>query len=211
MGVSFDTRGMTDQMVALMFWNMYESAEVRFARRFFVGAEAVVDLGASLGVTGSHILDVMSTSGLLVSVEANPALGAQLAATLEAHAGGGQEVRVVNAAIAAHVGHADLSASHATWTSTLGAGGESVSVATTTLSTLLADHGIQTYCLMSDIEGMEASILWGDESALDCCQKAVFELHGEPDDVRRMMARLAELGLRIVADHGPVVACTRAT
>src|SRR5206468_12381240 len=52
-GLGFDTRGLSDRTVALLFWHMSASAAMRFARQSRAGSDVVVDRGASQGMRGS--------------------------------------------------------------------------------------------------------------------------------------------------------------
>src|ERR1700730_5213402 len=72
-GVAFDTHDARFRpgVEASLLWGVYEGAETRFIRAHLAGEEHVVELGASLGVTGSHTLTVMDPDGTYLAVEAN--------------------------------------------------------------------------------------------------------------------------------------------
>src|SRR5438874_9047975 len=99
-GIVFDTGGWDPRVEAKLAFRIYESAEIRFIRSFLTGAERAIELGGSLGVTGSHLLRVMVRAGELTSVEANSELIPILNRTLLAHSGG-RSVTVIHAAITA--------------------------------------------------------------------------------------------------------------
>lgn len=207
----FDTADpiVSRRVEAKLRFNLYEGAEIRFARRHLRGMDTLVDLGSSLGFTASHAVHAMGPKGRLVSVEANPALIGFLRRTLEEHARG-WDIRIENAAIAYGTETATLQFSDATMAGRLSELGTTVPA--TTLSALLERHGIGDYALLADIEGAEAQILTEDAGALSGCRRAVLELHDTPDlSVAEMIERFGACGLDLLHRRGPVVALARRT
>ena len=61
-GIVIDTSpsAFTSVVKAQLAFGIYESAEIRFIRKYLKGYSRVLELGASLGVTAAHILDVVA-------------------------------------------------------------------------------------------------------------------------------------------------------
>lgn len=188
---------------------MYESAEIRFIKRFLRGATNAIELGGSLGVTGSHLLNVLARDGELSSVEANPAVIPVLRHTLETHAHG-RRVTVTHAAITA-APTASLTVGATTLSSRLAPDGDPVPALS--LSDIAARAGAHNYALVSDIEGAEASFIY-DPTTLRGCSRMVIELHGTVHDGRvvssdEMLTALEHQGYTLLAREGDVCALER--
>lgn len=207
-GVTFDTTGMPRGIDARLLLRLYEDAEIRFVRKYLARQPMIVELGGSLGVVASHALAVADPAAHMVSVEANPALVSHLEQTLNAHRQPTQAVEVVHAAIMGHDEAVRLTIGDKWYGARVEEGGN-VEVRGLRLDSLLAERSIEKYALIADIEGAERHFLWGGENALSGCEAAVLELHGDHPMIRSMMTRLEELGLRVIDQHGPVVACQR--
>lgn len=221
-GLRIDASGsqFTDNVRAQMFWGLYEAAETRMIRRYLSGSKTVVELGSSLGVTSAHIASIMAPHGRLICVEANPSLAPLLLRATLRYGAHGLVVRVVHAAIADHDGEAQLqvarrSVSSKLWLPTSPAGEEKViSVPALTLRTVLEQHDLTEFDLVSDIEGAEAAFLLHDSSVLRRCRRAVLELHdtacgGAEVSVSDLLDALCLAGFRLVEQYGPVVAVER--
>lgn len=206
-GLRFDTTGLPSALNGSLLFGIYESAEVRFVQKYFTGQQSLVELGGSLGIVTSHALRVAGETARLVSVEPRADLIPFLRRNVAAHKKPRQNVSVVQAAVGDTNGPVRLALSARTdsgrVTSSHGAG--TVEVPGRRLSSLVEEHGIGEFALISDIEGAERHVLWGDEEALSSCRLVMFELHGSEGEVRRMIERLNELGLTVVDQHGPVV------
>jgi FkbM family methyltransferase len=219
-GLVFDTRdpAFPPSMRAGMLWGIHEGDETRYIRRYLGGVETVVELGSSLGITGSHALAGMAPHGRYVGVEANPELLAPLRATLDDHRDG-RSVTVRHAA----VGEEDGGSTQLTITGTpigshlsseRGGAGREVAVPTMTLQGVLDAEGVTgDYALISDIEGAERFFILGggDGGALARCTRAVLELH-ETDEasVEQLVAALTTVhGFEILERRGLVVALAR--
>jgi len=217
-GLIFDTHdeAFVPSVVAAMVWGVHESDEARMIRRHLAGHSTVVELGASLGVTGAHALSVMRRDGRYLGVEANPALIDVLRSTLDDHRAG-RSVEVVNAAISdgssasvSLVVGARPQNSHLA--SEPGGSGTTVDVPAAVLAKLLADHGVDgDYALISDIEGAERFFLFDEASGLGRCTTLVIELHdNERADVETMVGHLVDAwGFRVLERRGVVLALAR--
>ena len=187
---------------AEIFWGFYERNELKYIRRYLRRDLPVIELGASIGVTGAQVLRRIDSGGFVVSIEANAELLPTLRANLERHRRR-QKLVVEHAAV-------DYDGSRS-WT-TLASGSEHVSsslavmpsvgsqrVPRATLAELLAKHDVDRYVLICDIEGAEVGLFAYEEAALARCDQLLIELHGSPrdnaDEVRRLERRT---GLRLI-------------
>ena len=192
-GLVFDTTGWNPRAEAMLAFRMYESAEIRFVRRFLRGTQTAIELGGSLGVAGSHLLSVMRQPGSLTCVEANGRLIPLLERALRNHASGAQVV-VLHAAVAdseqvlLRVGESDLASRIAV---------HGVSTPGLSLAAIVASAGYLDYHLLSDIEGAEASFILGG-AGLERCSRMVIELH---DTVYRGRVITADDMLRALERH----------
>ena len=84
-GLRFDTSGFQSRTKAALAFGLYESTEIRFIKKYLVGAKVAVDLGASVGISGSHLMSLMREGGRLIAVEANPFLLEFLERSLRDH------------------------------------------------------------------------------------------------------------------------------
>jgi FkbM family methyltransferase len=201
---------------AALFWGLYESAEVRFVREYLRKDLDVVELGSSLGVVTSQILQKLEPGRRVVCVEASPHLLETLRKNI-AENGKGREASVVHGAIAEmpksgksvslSIGE-DNTVSRV---SDSGGSNDGVLVPAFTLSDILQQEYIEgDFALVSDIEGAEAGFIESDGDALGRCLQLIIELHethwhGEVVTVDRLRSVLERLhGFRLRANHGPV-------
>lgn len=210
-GLVIDCRSplITPDVEAALAFRLYEEAEVRFIREHCRAVRCAVDLGASIGVTGAHLLDVMASTGRLKLVEANPALIPLLEDRFK-----GSCAEVIHAAIAYGSQVASLHVGQRTMGSRLAHDGESaVQVPARTLSSIVEDFDYP-FTLVADIEGAEVGFLWDDAAALDRCDTIIVEVdygqrEGRRIGVREQLHRYGDLGFRIVATNGDVVVMRR--
>ncbi len=209
-------RAVVPTVKAALFWGLYESAEVRFVRDYLRMDLDVVELGSSLGVVTSQILQKVEPDCRVVCVEANPHLLRTLRKNIEAN-GKGRKATVVHGAIAEVSKSGDsvrLSVGEDNTVSRISGGAgsqETLLVPAFALSTILQREGINgDFALVSDIEGAEASFIEGDDGALGRCQQLIIELHdthwqGTAVTIDRFRSVLEQLhGFRLRASHGPV-------
>ena len=73
-GSRIDTNNpaVTPWVRTLVYWDMYETAELRFVQRYLPSDLDVVELGGSIGVVASQIARRLEPGRQLISVEANP-------------------------------------------------------------------------------------------------------------------------------------------
>ncbi len=219
-GCVIDTRdgGIAPAVKAMLLFRLYESAEIRFVQRLLRTDLDVVELGGCLGVVSSQIARRLQRGRRLVTVEPNPRLGEVIRRNVLANAPDAL-LTVVSAAIdySADGPQTTLALGEANIDSALATGAEtrpSVRVPATTLGRVLADHGMDEFVLVSDIEGAEAGMLQRDGDSLAKCKQVLIELHpttfeGRPVSVEDMLAGLRRLGFRQVESYGPVFAFRR--
>lgn len=203
---------------AQIFWGIYESAEIRFVRRHLRRDLDVLEVGSSLGVVSSHALSHLAPGRKLICVEANPTLIPTIEANLAANCPG-REFHVINRALDYENPNGttrlrmsgDTSASQlGRLSATEGNAGREVSVETTTIRKLVAEHGLRDYALISDIEGAEAGYVFAGADELAGCRQIILELHdtdhlGRRLSWRDLLAALVEHhGFRVRDGYGPV-------
>lgn len=208
-------RSVVPAVKAALFWGIYERAEVRFVKEFLRTDLTVVELGSSLGVVTSQILQKLDPHCRVVCVEANPRLLETLRRNIEEN-GKGRSVSVVHGAIT------DAAASDGTIGISLGsdntgakvsseAGPATIFAPAFTLSSILQKEEVEgEYVLVSDIEGAEAGFIEGEDEGFGLCQQLIVELHdtdwgGETFTVDRFRSTLEQKhGFTMRASYGPV-------
>lgn len=215
-GIRFDTSDpqITPRVKARLLFGLYEGAELRFIGRHLDGRRDVVELGSSLGITGSHILRALAPGRRLIAVEANPALIDLLGRTLAAHAGTSNWA-VEHGAIAYGTDEVLLQVGASTQGSRVADpdrdSATTVVVPATTLSGVLDHHGVDRYDLVCDIEGAEVDLLDLEDEALSRCDRMVIELHPTPTvslaDVRSTLTE--RHGFEVLDERGPVLVLGR--
>lgn len=189
---------------------LYERAELHMINRFIDGSSDVVELGASIGITTCHIAR-RAAGRRVIAVEAAPSLIGAAEANLALN--GLTNATLVNKAIAYHSGPT-VRFAESSVAGRLDEQGE-IEVSAITLSALLAEHGIDEFVLVADVEGAELPILLHDESALARCRRILIEMdggsyqgrHWSADDVE---ALILERGFTRIYRHGPCATFDRA-
>lgn len=204
----------TAHMKAQLYFGLYESAEIRFVKRELVGAHHIIELGSSLGITGSFALAVARDDAVLVCVEPSPELTSVLRCTLEDHRRAEQRVEVIAGAISYGAGDAMLAIGPTNISSALGLGARQVAVPRTSLREAFATLGEPSeYHLICDIEGAEHELLDHESDLLQACQAAVIECHDGPGPGRSWHSvgeRFVAMGFAVAAQRGPVIVVRRA-
>lgn len=212
-GLVFNTEGpyVANDVKALIYWGLYESAEVRYIFRYLAPNLDVVELGCSLGVVSSFIANRLESGRRLVCVEANPNLIPNLESNLRANAPQ-SAINVVHAAVC-YTPDADARTTLLLGDDNLGSrladDGQGVSVPAVTLASILDTYQIGDYTLVADIEGAEAALLTNDLASLARCRQIIIELHdshvqGRHVSVDEMCATIEQAGFQLVDCHGPV-------
>jgi FkbM family methyltransferase len=206
---------------ASLFWGLYESAEIRFVRRYLRPDLDVVELGSSLGVVSCHIRRILAPERRLICVEADSSLLPVLTSTLKRNACDANLTIVTGAIDYAAAGDQNTlflpgSTSIAGRLAHARDAGARVRVRSLTLSGVLRRGGIDgPYALVCDIEGAEAGMVIHETAALARCRQLLIELHPatiddapvEPDDLLDRLVRLH--GFRLRDRRGPVCVLER--
>ena len=219
-GIVIDTSPpeFTAVVKARLAFGIYESAEIRFIRKYLRGCPKVLELGSSLGVTAAHILDVAAPGAELICVEANPHLLTTLRATTVAAAQRtGAKVRTIHGAIPPHpvirsqpvvltLGRSHLG-SHAA-TTQRDAPDRQLIVPAIDLAELIQDW--TDYALVCDIEGAEAALIMSAQPVLTEASRLVIELHETvykqtSVTVADLKSALLGMGFIPVAENGRVM------
>jgi len=196
---------------ASLFWGFYENTEIRFIKQYLRTDLDVVELGASLGVVTSHIARKLRGSHQLICVEANPHLITSIQANVRYNAPEAK-FSVIHGAVSytsenipstLQLGSNNTNSSFVE-NSSLGLEAPKVR-----LQTILAEHNINSYALVSDIEGSEAGLLSKDLSSLAGCQQMIIELHkaaheGEHFSTEHLREILQDCGFTLRDQHGAV-------
>lgn len=219
-GVVIDTSSsaFTASVKATLAFGIYESAEIRFIRKYLKGYSRVLELGSSLGVTATHILDVVALGAEVVCVEANPNLMATLRATTATaarrteanvrtiHGAVPLDQRVRSPTVVLTLGRSHLG-------SRVGPVGESdperqLRVPAVDLAEVLQDW--TDYALVCDIEGAEAGLILSAQPVLTGASRLVIELHeaayeGAAVTVADLREALLNMGFLPIAENGRVL------
>jgi FkbM family methyltransferase len=195
-----------DKTKAMLFWKMYESAELRFVKKYMDSSYDVVELGGSIGAISIQIGRKIK-GRKLISVEANPSLLKIQRENLAAN--GIANFEQINAAYG--------SEKQSVWfalgeENTLGKIGEEGKgngflVETISLSAIVKAYGLSDYALVCDIEGAEIDLLLHEQEALRMCKLMVIETHETVDQNRRysaeeMKTMLLQMGFELIDQQG---------
>lgn len=206
-GIYLDTSNniVPNRSKSLLFWKLYERAEMNMIENYVRSGDQVIELGASLGVVSSYISRIIGDSGSLKLVEANPSLIEVIKQNLVLN--NSKNFEVINGAI--NYSEADLveffvdtdhlSSSIIENTSNTNA----VLVKSYTLSDVVGDNIEGGLILISDIEGAEAGFLLYEDVLSKIFKMVIIELHDViVDNKRYSVDALASL---FVNKHGFVL------
>ena len=211
-GGVFDLSNVSNKEAASIFLGFWESAEIRFSKRF-ANSKTIIELGSSVGVT----LGVLANNRIdtkFICIEASKKNYEKLIKLKKILPQRGNEYILLNKAIAYGVSHI-----HFEHTSTVGSkitndnkkSNTSNIVPAITLSEILNQNAIKdSYTLITDIEGAEAEIFFKDKVALKTCEKIIAELEDtSTHTVNEQISELNKLGFKIFESYGNVVVMTK--
>lgn len=196
---------------AAIFWGIYESAEVRYVRKYLKKGLDVIELGASIGVVSTQILARINKDKKLIALEANPYLINTLNQNLILNKRF-DNFAVINSAIDYNNQNEVkfFIEKNNVNSSTKKADGNYIIVNTTNLSQIVDSNNISSFALVADIEGTEIEILICEPGILANCEQLFIELHdttykGKSYTVSDMVNILvAEIGFKLIANYGTV-------
>ena len=209
-GGKFDYDLVSDMEAAKIFWGVWESAEIRFSKRF-AQTDTIIELGSSVGVT-LGVLSNLRRNTKFVCVEAS-ATNFEKLSCLQKQLSPTNVYLLINKAIAYgkdYVGFASTSTTGSKIDETI-KGSES-SVPTITLTRLLEENQVNDkYTLITDIEGAESEIFFEDEVALKNCVRIIAELEDTPSySIEDQINKLISIEFSVTESYGNVFVFSRA-
>ena len=208
-GGKFDYSLVSDKDAAKIFWGIWESAEIRFAKRFAFSS-TIIELGSSVGVT-LGVLSNIRQHTKFICIEASLENFEKLN-SLKLLLPTNNEYILVNKAIAYGVDKVCFEFTTATGSKinekTTGLGSY---VDATTLSDVLEENQIDSeYTLLADIEGAEEAVFFKDEAALKKCVLIIAELENTSSHtIDEQISKLQDIGFRLTERYGCVVVMSR--
>jgi FkbM family methyltransferase len=176
-GVKIDPceKDIPDSILAALYWELYESSEMRLILKYLRKDLPVIELGGSIGVVTSlcgHI-----TKERILSIEANPSFealqkhildinGVKNTSTLQCGIGYSEKPLYFIA------GDTNISGR---LSNTMYPGSTSIPIKT--LSSILHENDLGDYILICDIEGVEHDLILKDGAALKQCRQLFIEFH----------------------------------
>jgi len=208
-GGKFDYDLVSDVEAARIFWGVWESAEIRFSKRF-VQTDTIVELGSSVGVT-LGVLSNLRQNTKFVCVEASTTNFEKLT-RLQKQLSTNNVYSLINKAIAYNkdfVGFASTSTTGSKIDETIETSENFVP--TITLSRLLEENRVNDeYTLITDIEGAESEIFFVDKIALKNCVRIIAELEETPSySMEEQINKLISIGFSITESYGNVFVFSR--
>ena len=208
-GGKFDYSLVSDKESAKIFWGLWESAEIRFAKRF-AHSKTIIELGSSVGVT-LGVLSNIRKHTKFICVEASLSNFEKLE-KLRLLLPTNNHYTCLNKVIAYGVDKAPFE-----FTTTTGSKisknkkGTGSYVDAITLSDLLKDNQIDSeYTLLADIEGAEESVFFEDEAALKKCVLIIAELENTSSHtIDEQINKLQDIGFSLKERYGSVVVMSR--
>lgn len=170
--------GQSPYLQSLIFWGVYEKAEIALIQRFLKKDLPVIELGASLGMTTIVICSSINKNCRVISVEANPRLNKSLNVTKQKNSF--DNLSIVSAAIDYSdndfIGFYQDDRNLGSHKSN---GIQSIKVPTVKLSEIKKKYSLFDFCLVSDIEGAELEMFWleNDVETIEGCKQIIIELH----------------------------------
>lgn len=208
-GGYFDYSQVSDVEAAKIFWGAWESAEIRFSKKY-ADCETIIELGSSVGVT-LGVLAANFTNKRFICVEASTKNFEKLTA-LSQQLRPQNDYILINKAVA--YGVDEVCFSHTTTTgSKIGHQKKNSEdyIAATTLKDIVAENGVKgKFSLITDIEGAEASIFFEDEVSLENCDRIIAELEDtDIHTIEQQINKLTSIGFDVVERYANVVVMSR--
>jgi FkbM family methyltransferase len=199
-----------DIVRAMIFFGFYESAECRLLKKYFPKNKNVIELGASMGIVSSIILDSIQANCKAILLEANPFLISTIESNVESFKN--KDFSIINKAIC-YSGNTtvDLCISSNNTEVSLNCNTTSSKFYTSVSACKLRDISLtnDNYTLVCDIEGAEIDMLKYDIEALDNCTNMFIELHvtksnGVIYSIPKMVKMIEKLKFNLVERDGNV-------
>jgi FkbM family methyltransferase len=163
---------------SLLFWGLYENSERKTISKYIKKDLAVIELGASIGMTTITICNMVNKNVPVISVEANPLLIPNLEKTKDIN-------RIANLVLIhgaidySNESEIPFIIDNRNLGSRKGDDGSLMMVPALKLSEILTRHKIGPYVLVSDIEGAEAELILSEYESFifENCRQIIIELH----------------------------------
>jgi FkbM family methyltransferase len=154
---SVDNPLISTRQKSWMYFQIYELAELDFVEKYIQPTDAVVEVGASIGVVACCINRRLSDRSKHIAVEANPGLIPTLQANRQFNF---CDFRIASAAVAYGADCIEFTQAENFLSGRVaGAGAKKVMVPTVTLNTLVEEFAISPITLICDIEGAEIDLV----------------------------------------------------
>ena len=212
--LTFDTASpmMSSTNVAVLFWGMYESSEIRFIQKYFTDNSLdVIELGGSLGIVSSVISKQKGSERKHIIVEANPHLIDTINKNLTLN--NAKNTTILNVALPMQSNskevYFEIGESSLVSKIVFEPNANTVAVPCKNLSNIIAENNISNFVLISDIEGAELGLLLNDSIALSKAKLIIIETHNTDFEnsnysTEWMKTQIIDLGYNIIDAHGPV-------
>ena len=204
LGGFFDYSIVTNKEAALIFWGIWESAEIRFSKRF-ADTKVIIELGSSIGVNFGVLTNCLDNRKF-ICVEASKINFKKLLHLKNQIKSNKHECVMINKAI-----HYEKNKIYFKHISTSGSkliknnlDGDEIDCIS--LHQILIDNNVnENYTLISDIEGVESEIFFKDSESLKNCSTLIAELENTDDySINDQVEKLIELNFRIIENYGNV-------
>jgi len=208
-GGVFNYSLVSDIEAAKIFWGIWESAEIRFSKRF-ANTNIIVELGSSIGVTLCVLSNIRSQTKF-ICIEASSENFKKLS-LLKKSLSNKNEYILINKAVAYGVENIGFEFSTTTGSKiNKSLTNNNFLIPAITLNQILINNNIsEEYTLITDIEGAEADIFFKDKAALKNCSCIIAELENTKNySIDDQIQRLTGLGFSIIERYGSVVVMQR--
>lgn len=202
----FDYKLVNNYQAALIFFGIWESAEIRFAKRF-AKSNIIIELGSSVGVTLGVLNNVRSRTKF-ICVEASKKNYSKLK-KLKYIIKKKNKYILINKAI--HYGSSYVNFhEHSTITSKISKRNlktkKTYKVKSITLDKIIKQYFIRdNYTLICDIEGAEAEIFFKDKNSLKLCETIIIEIERTITyTIKQQILQIKKLGFKLIEFYGNV-------
>jgi FkbM family methyltransferase len=202
------------KLLASLFWGFYESAEIRFVEKHFVGDVDAIELGASSGIVSAHIVaKFQNDSRRLIGVEANETLAATWFGNVDRYNKCRVKTTLLNNAVYYGASSVKFEVSTNSTESRISYCGTKnigeVEVKSISLNDIIKEYSLIDYAMFCDIEGAELQIFLNEDSALEKCKYIFIELHDAKEEqilytVSDLDMLIQKRGFELVDRYGPV-------
>lgn len=204
-GGVYDYSLVDNRTACRIFFGFWESAEIRFSKRFAEN-HTIVELGSSIGVTYG-VLSKVYPNSKYICVEASPRNFFKLKKLVN-FIGKKDNLTLINKAVC-YSGESQVRFNETTISGSKIAEpfeDTSISVPATTLTEILFKNEVEgDYTLITDIEGAEADIFFKDIESLKNCTKIICELEEtEVYSVDEQVSQLKQVGFHLQEQYGNV-------